>query len=568
MFDSTMTVLTRIALLSLIPGVLAPAASGQKLLHGFYGDAEDDLFGAAVSGAGDVNLDGYDDVIIGIAGDDSAGKFTGSVRVISGKDGSVLHVFNGRAAGGGFGESVSGAGDVDGDGHPDILVGAEMEKDANGDRLGTARVFSGKSGALLLTFYGDSDFDLFGSSVSDAGDVNRDGFADIVVGSPFSDNNGTWSGRAYVFSGKDGSVLHTIDGDLDDRLGSSVSGVGDLNGDGFDDLIIGAPNADYIGQSNTGAALVISGKDGTTLFTFWGDGLSHFLGVTVSGAGDTNGDGIPDMIVGARGDSGPGYARVFSGKDGSFLHTFHGDSDIERFGRSVSGAGDVNGDGLGDLIVGASWYFAAGMESGAARVFSGLDGSILGTLYGWEEFSRFGEAVSGAGDVDGDGFADVIIGAPGISTPFAEDVGSAWVHSGWKPVGTAYCTPAVPNSSGQSAVIRATGSSSVAENSFFLWATDLPRDELALFIVSDMQGFLPAPGGSQGNLCLGGSMGRFSRKIQDTGPCGCAGIEVNLQLLPLSPPHTVLKGETWNFQMWVTDTGSSNFTDAVSVTFD
>jgi len=566
---------TRFGLVIASLGMLTPASPGQSILHVFYGDDSKDEFGIAVSGAGDVNRDGFDDLIIGAYGDDPSGTNSGSVRVLSGLDGSVLFNYEGRAAFDRFGYAVSGAGDVDGDGFPDIVVGAYGARNPNGAQSGSAQVFSGKSGSILYTFYGDSDGDSFGGSVSGAGDVNRDGFDDVIVGAIGDDNNGAQSGSARVFSGKDGSVLYTFIGEPGWFLGGSVCGAGDVNRDNFADLAVGASRADLNGDPARGTVRVYSGKDGKIIYSFWGVAEDHYLG-SVSGAGDVNGDGYADLIVGSTGDHSPpyspGYAQVFSGKDGWLLHTFYGDgpgnsSDGDSFASSISGAGDVNGDGFDDLIVGAYRGETAENYSGIARVFSGLDGSILGTLHGYPNGAKYGFAVSDAGDVDGDGFADVIVGAPNTTTPYASQSGSAWVHSGFKPVGTTFCTPAATNSSGLPAVIRASGSAKAGANELFLWASDLPQDEVALFLVSAKRGFVPNPGGSQGNLCLRGNIGRLSREVQNVGACGCVGMKLNLLWFPLEPPHTVMAGETWCFQVWVSDNGSSNFTDGVSVTF-
>ena len=168
----------------------------------------------------------------------------------------------------------------------------------------------------------------------------------------------------------DGSTLFTFNGDSEgDRFGSSVSGAGDVNGDGTPDLIVGAL-ADNSIEENNGSARVLSGLDGSTLFTFKGDSGFDYFGGSVSGAGDVNGDGRADLIVGASGDDNKGddsgSARVLSGLDGSTLFTFNGDSAGDRFGSSVSGAGDLNGDGIGDFVVGG--YGGTGGK-GIVRVF-------------------------------------------------------------------------------------------------------------------------------------------------------------------------------------------------------
>ncbi len=376
----------------------------------FDGTSAGDAFGQSVSSAGDVNGDGFDDVVVGARGDDSNGSNSGSVEVFSGVNGSVLYTFNGDSANDLFGYAVSGAGDVNGDGFDDVIVGA-FGDDNNGNSSGSARVFSGVDGSVLYTFNGDSANDWFGWSVSGAGDVNGDGFSDVIVGAKFDDNNGDNSGSARVFSGVDGSVLYTFNGDFaSEFLGHSVSGAGDVNGDGFDDLVVGAPGG------SSGSARLFSGLNGAS-YTINGDSAGDQFGYSVSGAGDVNGDGFDDVIVGALRDDNnvinSGSARVVSGLDGSQLFIFDGDSTNDWFGYSVSGVGDVNNDGFDDVIVGARFDDNNGSDSGSARVFSGIDGSTLYTFDGDSPNDSFGISVSGAGDTNGDGFSDIIVGAFG-----------------------------------------------------------------------------------------------------------------------------------------------------------
>ena len=401
-----------------------------SVLFNFDGDSAGDEFGFSVSNTGDVNGDGFADLIVGASGDDNNGQNSGSARVLSGSDGSVLYNFNGDSAGDFMGRAVGGPGDVNGDGFADLIVGIPLD-DTNGENSGKARVFSGINGAVLYDFTGDSAGDIFGRSVSGA-DINGDGNADLIVGAPRDDNNGAESGSARVFSGASGAIIYSFDGDSAGySFGRSACGA-DFNGDGTIDLIVGAPSDDTNGENN-GSVRVFSGTDGSALFNFFGDSAGDIFGRSVSDAGDVNGDGIPDRIEGAplsdNNGTDSGNARVVSGADGSIIYDFEGDSAGDLFGGSVSSAGDVNGDGVGDLIVGAPFDDNNGTDSGSARVFSGADGGVLFNFAGASAGDEFGLSVDGAGDVNGDGFDDLVVGAPSAASNGAES-GSAWVFSG------------------------------------------------------------------------------------------------------------------------------------------
>jgi hypothetical protein len=389
------------------------AAKAQTPLFTFTGDAPDDRFGVAAANIGDVNGDGIDDLIIGAQFDDDHGPESGSARVFSGADGAVLFTFYGDSASAFFGFAVSSAGDVNADGVPDFIVGG-FGDDSFGPNSGMARVFSGANGAILHTFYGDS-LDGFGGAVAGIGDVNHDGVPDFLVGSVNDSAAAFQSGSAKVLSGQDGSVLRVFSGEaINDLFGVSVANVGDLNGDGVNDVAIGASFTD-VNALNAGTAYVFSGSDGVEFFRFEGNTAGGNFGTSVSGAGDVNSDGVPDLIIGARNDAplgvATGSAYVFSGADGALLHHFTGEQTGDSFGRTVGGAGDVNGDGFADLIVGASLNDAGTTNGGSAYVFSGFDGAVLGAFHGTVPNGFFGATANGIGDLNGDHFADVIVGA-------------------------------------------------------------------------------------------------------------------------------------------------------------
>jgi hypothetical protein len=395
--------------------------SAQELLYTFVGKDGADFLGYSVSIAGDIDNDGYADVIVGSPNDGpSPGDNPGGAYVYSGgKNGLELYHFSGNTKEDEedyeFGQSVSGAGDVNNDGFPDVIVGAYVDDPDGKQDAGSAHVYSGIDGSELHHFKGQLARDYFGCSVSGASDVNNDGFADVIVGASGIDS-------AYVFSGKNGSLLFQFQGHI-------VGTAGDIDNDGYADVIVGDPDDDPNGWINAGSARVYSGSNGSVLRHFTGDSDSDWdsFGCSVDGAGDINNDGYADVIVGAEGDSQlagrAGSAYVYSGKDGSFLFPpLHGESALDSFGHAVSGAGDVDNDGYADVIIAND----PNAKAGSVYIYSGKDGSTkLCQLTGRSARVSFGYSVSGAGDVNHDGYPDIIVGSPneGINS------GSAFVYS-------------------------------------------------------------------------------------------------------------------------------------------
>jgi len=388
---------------------IGDACECNRATYIFVGENAGDRLGssAGVDITGDVNGDGYDDIIAGAnnMGDGGNPTDAGEVYVYSGYDGSVLYTFSGEVTGDKFGMGAGNAGDVNDDGYADIVVGA---REHAGSR-GRAYVFSGINRDTLYVFNGASPGDQFGEDVASAGDVDADGYDDIIVGARKSGAGGT----AYVFSGNTGDIIREVSGDHDgEDFGRSVSGVGDLDGDGFDDFIVGSP----LSISNKGCAYLFSGQDGSRLFKFAGEFPEDRFGYSVSKAGDVNGDETGDIIVGAiwngAGGIKAGRVYVYSGVDYSLLHIFTGRSVGGSLGIAVSGAGDLNGDGFDDMWAGAYLDNTMGDSSGQVFAYSGRDGRVLMTLMAKESGEIFGSSLSGNGDLNQDGIPDIVIGAP------------------------------------------------------------------------------------------------------------------------------------------------------------
>jgi len=438
--------LTELAL-AILPALLsAQTVGGTEDLHfRFDGETRLDQLGIAVSGAGDVDGDGFDDLIVGAHYAEPNGTtIGGTAYVYSGATDALLYRFDGHDSQGRLGFSVSGAGDVDGDGYADLIVGAPGISPNGLQYAGSAFVYSGATGAQLFRFDGQAPLDSLGHSVSGAGDVDGDGFDDLIVGTEASDPGGIQNaGSAFVYSGATGAQIYRFDGQAPfDFLGSCVCGAGDVDGDGFDDLIVGAFNTDPGGIPDAGSAFVYSGASGAQLYRFDGQHGFDYFGYSVSTAGDVDADGRDDLIVGAyladpNGLNAAGSAFVYSGATGTELHRFDSQAANDQLGNAVSTAGDVDGDGFDDLIVGAHKATPNGFsEAGSAIVYSGATGELLFRFDGHDANDSFGNVVSTAGDVDHDGRDDLIVGAPEADPGTRLSSGSAYVYS-FNPILTA-----------------------------------------------------------------------------------------------------------------------------------
>lgn len=252
--------------------------------------------------------------------------------------------------------------------------------------------------------------DEFGAAVASVGDVNGDGRSDVVVGAPFDTTGGVDAGRAYVYSGADGSIIYTFQGTAGQWLGHSVSGGVDCNADGTPDIVIGLANDSTVIQSG-GSIRIYSGATGTLLAQNFGSGMTNRLGYNCGVVGDVNGDGKADIVVGAPGSAiiggFAGYARVVSGANGATLWQWNGVASLDRFGYTVSGAGDCNNDNVPDVVVGAIGVDGAFTNMGRIHVFSGATGLQLFSKTGDGMNHEMGHGVSPAGDLNGDGYDDV-----------------------------------------------------------------------------------------------------------------------------------------------------------------
>jgi len=472
--------ISAIVVTAMVAGILflAPVPAGARELEmrddlgkahaSFIGEGVSDLSGYYIAGVGDVNGDGYCDIVIGSPYDDDNGATAGQAYLILGKPAgwaqdtdlsAASASFWGEGAGDLAGRAIAGAGDVNGDGLDDILIGAVANDEGAGDAGQVYLILGRASGwamdtvlsAANASFWGEDASDYAGVSVAGAGDVNRDGYDDFIIGAYSDDDGGGDAGQTYLVLGKASGWAMDTDlsassasfwgEDASDYAGYCVAGAGDVNKDGYDDILIGAYGDDD-GGAQAGQSYLIFGKAtgwvmdadlSTVSASFWGEDPVDFSGWSLAGAGDMDGDGYDDFIVGATGDDDGGSAAgqtylVLGKSTGWAMDTdlsaasasFWGEAASDSSGYSVSGAGDVNGDGYSDFLIGAYYNDDGGSNAGQTYlVYGSASGWAMDTDLSAASASFWGEVagdesgfcVAGAGDVDGNGFDDILTGA-------------------------------------------------------------------------------------------------------------------------------------------------------------
>ncbi len=412
----------------------------------FTGENSGDNAGVRVADVGDVNGDGYADLLIGAYGYNSN---TGRVYLfLGGPSGWQLDqgvagadaIYTGEGSNNYAGTSIAGAGDVNGDGYADMLIGASGYDNNTGQVylvLGSASPSSINLSGADAVYTGEASSNFAGDSVAGAGDVNGDGYADLLIGA-YGNSSGT--GRAYLVLGKadpgsinlaDADAVYT--GETSSNAGDSVAGAGDVNGDGYADLLIGAST--YNGS--VGRAYLVLGSASPSSMPlsaanaiYTGEGTGDYAGDSVAGAGDVNGDGYADLLVGASsyssetgcvylvlGSASPS-TMILSAADAIYIGATN-----SLAGYSLKGAGDVNADGYADLLIGAPGTGRVYLVLGSASPGS-LALSAANVIYtGEDSGSGAGISVAGVGDVNGDSYADLLVGA----NAYSSDTGRAYL---------------------------------------------------------------------------------------------------------------------------------------------
>jgi hypothetical protein len=400
------------------------------------GQGQENVLGWSTAIVGDVNWDGYDDVLVGSPGWDNGIYRQGAAFLYYGTANGV-NFFPGWQQFGeyneaNFGVSVSGAGDVNNDGFDDLIIGAHVNAGQGGAYVWHGSASGPSPGTYNWQNSSSNSGSYYGYWVAKAGDVNGDGFADVAVGAPGEDAGLTDEGCAYVYLGSasglgNAEVWKRCGNETNLQFGQNVCSAGDVNGDGLDDIIVGAPGHDGMGGDPRGRAFIYNGiatgVRTTPLWVKYGPSANSSFGAAASSAGDVNGDGYSDVLIGAPGHNGSGRVEVYHGGyfgPGQTPAWFQDGQFSSGYGAAVAPAGDMNGDGYSDILVGAVfWDGDGGYDCGRAIVYPGGPGGVSSTELwhadGIQDFSNLGHMVSGGGDVNDDGFPDIVLGEPGYS---------------------------------------------------------------------------------------------------------------------------------------------------------
>lgn len=402
--------------------LLGSAAFAQTPVYTTWGTKAKDNHGWSIAAVGDVNGDGHADYAVGAPGDVVAtATVPGTVEVRSGKNGNLLHKLTGVKNGDRFGYAVAPIGDHDQDGSADFAVGAPAFSPAGLSAAGAVYLYSGQTGQVFYALHGESNGEQFGAAIAMIGDIDGDLVSELLIGAPKTTTTSAATGEVRWFDGATGTLIQKIPGTIaNSGLGTSVCGPGDLNGDGFADIVFGAP-AEQLGPWPTGAVYAYTHK-GLLLGTAIGDNLDDRLGHSVAPAGDYGADGVLDLLIGVPKRDVMGFdsgtVRIVVGKSGALLKEVHGESAGNQFGTAVAGTGDLDQDGTPDFIAGAA-------PASYAKLVSGGNGTDLLKYLGTG--GSYGTAVAFLGDLDQDGGQNVAIGGPGLQNPSNVAAGVAFV---------------------------------------------------------------------------------------------------------------------------------------------
>jgi hypothetical protein len=530
-----------------------------------YGESAGDSFGFSLCSAGDWDSDGVVDLLMGSPGVDGSGPDTGRITLLSGATSATLFEVNGLSSGDRAGRSVAALGDVNGDGIGDFAYGAPT-RSVSGPQAGGAFIVSGADGTTLHAWEGSTPFGIFGFSVSNAGDLDGDGKNDLLVGAPNEDPAGPDSGAVYAYSTGSSNILHVLSGaNAGDKFGYTLTSVGDTDLDSIPDFLVGSPDETFAGLVAAGSARLYSGADASSLGAWFGTTPDARYGTALSSIGDRDSDGRADFAIGAPGDisgGGPACGRVElrSGANGSLFLSMNG-APGTALGASLSALGDINSDGFCDLLVGAP----EAPIGGAVLLFSGFNAALFGVIQpSAEPNAQFGHALASLSQPNAAGPPQWAASAPFGDLGSSNDHGAVTLYSDSIQPGVVFCSgdgSAAPcpcgntgpldhgcaNGDGTGSHLRATGSASVQSDSLSFIATTLPPGQPAL-LYTGVNRIQSGQGVSFGDglRCTGGAVFRLGVRFAD--PAGGAEWGAPFTSSPWSA------GTTRHFQAWYRNT--------------
>lgn len=427
------------------------------------GATVDGGFGSSLAAAGDVNGDGFADVLVAAPNEGAnRGRVFLYLGSSTGLAATPAWTAQGESVGAFFGNGVAGVGDVNRDGYADVLVGAQYQEVDGIRQAGRVYLFLGSAQGLELqpawTYSGTHEAEEVGGVVQPAGDVNRDGYADVVVSAAHFIRGGIQVGRAMVFHGSptgpgaQPNWVHTGE-QPGANFGQSAAGAADVNGDGYSDLLVGSQHFDGEVEDEGRVFLFLGSPVGLAATSSWtatyspseprrvGSPRQQFFGNSLGSAGDVNGDGYTDVLIGAYfaevDEMDEGMAMLYfggpAGLSDSPAWVTRGHQDSALYGSSVAGVGDVNDDGFSDVVVGARQADHRLVNEGGAFVFlgssQGLSSEPNWSTEGGVRSCGLGRNVTGPGDVNGDGYEDVLVAAADY-TDARGHLGRVWLHYG------------------------------------------------------------------------------------------------------------------------------------------
>ena len=403
----------------------------------YEGGGMQDYFGASVRTISDIDGDDLDDILAGAYYADPGGLTdAGSAYLYSSGTGNLIRQFNGLAAGDAFGYSLASISDLDGDGKEDVVIGATRADPGGISGAGSVYIYSSGTGNLIKQFNGSVAWDMLGYSLASISDLDGDGKEDVVIGAYAADPGGlTDAGSVYIYSSGTGNLIRQFNGDAaSDYFGIAITPISDIDGDEKEDVVIGAAYADPGGISGAGSAYLYSSA-GNLLQQYNGEAISDSFGAAVASISDIDGDNLDDILVGAYaadpgGLTDAGSAYLYSSGTGNLIKEYVGLAAGDSFGNFVNSISDIDGDGKEDILISAPTSKPNNhSKAGTAYIYSSGTGNLIKQYNGENVRDYFGQSIISISDIDGDGKDDVVIGAHVASTVDFPAAGSVYIYS-------------------------------------------------------------------------------------------------------------------------------------------